>query len=142
MITDLLAFVFRVATYQISGKNFPDIQGILKWYLLNKLGHCRWISPMISNMIHISRSSRLEVFCQKGVFRNFPKFTGKHLCQCLFFNKRDSGTGVFLWVLWNFWEHLLSNNTSGGWFIYRSSYLLEENRWPGTVTDVTLTYNL
>ena len=33
------------------------------------------------------RSSRLEVFCRKGVLRNFAKFTGKHLCQSLFFNK-------------------------------------------------------
>ena len=28
-----------------------------------------------------------EVFCKKGVLRNFTKFTGKHLCQSLFFNK-------------------------------------------------------
>ena len=33
------------------------------------------------------RSSRLEVFCKKGVLGNFAKFTGKHLCQRLFFNK-------------------------------------------------------
>ena len=33
------------------------------------------------------RSSRPEVFCKKGVFRNFAKFTGKHLYQSLFFNK-------------------------------------------------------
>ena len=26
------------------------------------------------------RSSRQEVFCQKGVLRNFSKFTEKHLC--------------------------------------------------------------
>ena len=32
-----------------------------------------------------SRSSRPEVFCKKGVLRNFVKFTGKHLCQGLFF---------------------------------------------------------
>ena len=32
-------------------------------------------------------SSRSEVFCKKGVLRNFVKFTGKHLCQSLFFNK-------------------------------------------------------
>ena len=32
-------------------------------------------------------SSRPEVFCKKGVLRNFAKFTGKHLCQSLFFNK-------------------------------------------------------
>ena len=28
-----------------------------------------------------------EVFCKKGVLRNFAKCTGKHLCQSLFFNK-------------------------------------------------------
>ena len=52
-----------------------------------------------------------EVFYKKGVVRNFTKFTRKHLCQSLFFNKvaglqlylkRDSATGVFLWILWNF----------------------------------------
>ena len=51
--------------------------------------------------------SRPEVFCKKGVPRKFAKFTGKHLCQSLFFNKvagirpatllkRESDTGVFL----------------------------------------------
>ena len=33
------------------------------------------------------RSSRPEVFGEKGVPRNFAKFTGKHLWQSLFFNK-------------------------------------------------------
>ena len=28
-----------------------------------------------------------EVFYKKGVLKNFSKFTGKHLCQSLFFNK-------------------------------------------------------
>ena len=54
------------------------------------------------------RSSRPEVFCKKAVLRNFTKFFGKHLCRSLFFNnlfyyyKRNSGTGVFLWILRNF----------------------------------------
>ena len=34
-----------------------------------------------------SRSSCPEVFCKKGVLRNFIKFTGKHLLQSLFFKK-------------------------------------------------------
>ena len=53
------------------------------------------------------RSSHPEVFCKKGILRNFAKFIGKHQCQSLFFNKvaglrgatvlkRDSGTVVFL----------------------------------------------
>ena len=38
-------------------------------------------------IIIIIRSSRLEVFCRKGILRNFAKFTGKHLYQSLFVNK-------------------------------------------------------
>ena len=33
------------------------------------------------------KRSRSEVFCKKGVLRDFTKFTGKHLCQSLFFGK-------------------------------------------------------
>ena len=33
------------------------------------------------------RRSRLEVFCKKGVLKDFTKFTEKHLCQSLFLNK-------------------------------------------------------
>ena len=33
------------------------------------------------------RSSNPEKFCKKGTLRNFAKFTEKHLCQSLFFNK-------------------------------------------------------
>ena len=32
-------------------------------------------------------NSRPGVFCKKGVLKNFTKFTGKYLCQSLFFNK-------------------------------------------------------
>ena len=34
-----------------------------------------------------SRGSRPEVFCKKGVLKNFAKFVEKHLCQSLVFNK-------------------------------------------------------
>ena len=33
------------------------------------------------------KSSRPEVFCEKGVLIDVKKFTGKHLCRSLFFNK-------------------------------------------------------
>ena len=44
---------------------------------------------MIWSSYKIFRNSRREVFCKNGVLRNFAKFTGKHLCQTLFFNKVD-----------------------------------------------------
>ena len=39
---------------------------------------------MLKNEVFVNvkpnnRSSRLEVFCEKGVLRNFTKFTGRHL---------------------------------------------------------------
>ena len=33
------------------------------------------------------RSSLPKLFCEKGVLKNFAKFTGKHVCQSLFFNE-------------------------------------------------------
>ena len=35
----------------------------------------------------LTRSNRPEVFCKKDVLKNFERFTEKHLCQNLFFNK-------------------------------------------------------
>ena len=35
---------------------------------------------------NVLKTSNLpEVFCKKGVLRNFTRFTRKHLCQSLFF---------------------------------------------------------
>ena len=59
------------------------------------------------------RSSRPEVFCKEGAIENFTKFRGNYLCQSLFFSKNcsrkawNSDAGVFLWILQNFYEHLL-----------------------------------
>ena len=68
------------------------------------------------------RSSRPYVFCKKDVYRNFTKFTGKHLCQSLFFNKVAGlrAANLLKKRLWhrcfpvNFFE--ISNNT----FSYRT----------------------
>ena len=55
----------------------------------------------------IYRSSHRRCSVKKDVLRNFAKITGKHPCQVkLQAYKRDSGTGIFLWIFQNFWEHL------------------------------------
>ena len=53
--------------------------------------------------------SRTGMFCKQGALRNFAKFTGKHLCQSLFFNKVEGLKALGL-------EHLFLQNTSGGCF--------------------------
>ena len=50
------------------------------------------LKKYVTCMCHFSshspvRSSRPDVFCKKGILSNFAKFTGKHLCHSLFFNK-------------------------------------------------------
>ena len=42
---------------------------------------------MLVNISSTIQKQPLEVFCKKGVLRNFVKFTVKHLCQSLFLNK-------------------------------------------------------
>ena len=56
---------------------------------LNQLGYLgRENLEKLGNIeIGRSRSSRQEVFFKKGILRNFAKFTGKRLCQSLFFDK-------------------------------------------------------
>ena len=41
----------------------------------------------LSSIVFTFRISRPEVFCKKNVLRSLTKFTEKHLCQSLFFNK-------------------------------------------------------
>ena len=78
---------FPASSKTLKRKAFPlpydrliFMQKTLKRYLFYKictsLRHSR-----------IRRSSRPDVFCEKVVLRNFAKFTGKHLCQSLSFNK-------------------------------------------------------
>ena len=43
-----------------------------------------FISEWLILIFTLGRSSVPELFYKKGVHRNFAKFTGKHLCQCLF----------------------------------------------------------
>ena len=64
---------------------------------------------LFSGYLLLWRSSLPEVFCEKGVVRKFTKFTEKHLCQRLFFNKVAG-----LKRLWH--RFFVSKNT----FLYRT----------------------
>ena len=80
------------------------------------------------------RNSRPEVFCKKGVLRNFTKFTGNHLCQSLFFNK-VAGPGL--------WHKCFPVN-----FVkfLRTSLFIEHLWWlllriPGNIGDIGVIWN-
>ena len=64
------------------------------------------------------KSSRPEVFCKKGVLRNFSLFTEKHLCQRLFF--KESLAQVFSCEFCK-----ISKNT----FCYRTPPVAASNNW-------------
>ena len=82
------------------------------------------------------RSSHPELFCEKFVLKYLAKFTGKHQCQSLFFNKvavlrqlyskRGFGTGAFLWILRNIYEHFFYRNhpVVTFWICFHLDYLL------------------
>ena len=58
---------------------WPDVH-------MNNLEECFY--GVLTNFILLHKNTcRQEVFCKKGFLRNFVTFTGKHLCQSLFFNK-------------------------------------------------------
>ena len=82
--------------------------------------------------VSIKRSRRPDVFCAKGVLRNFKKFTRKHLCLSLFFNKVAGLRSATLLKkrLWhrcfpvNFVKFIRTpflQNTSGGCFCINNS---------------------
>ena len=86
---------------------------------------------------------RSQIFFKIVVLKNFAIFTGKHSYWSFFFIKlqvirpaallkRDSNTGVFLWILQNFSEQLLLQNISSccfsqyWWYVFtgRNYFLL------------------
>ena len=63
-----------------------------------------WVLELVFWENVFLRSSLQEVFYKEGVLRSFAKFTRKHLCQSLFFNK-VAGLAKFLRTLF-LTEHL------------------------------------
>ena len=76
-------------------------------------------------MLQKYRSSRLEVFCRKGVLRNFGKFTGKHLCQSLLFNK-VAGLRTVTLLKTRFWYRCFPVNFSK---FLKTPSVTEHLRW-------------
>ena len=85
--------------------------------LLYKWKTCGVQSDLLSLLKNCFQNGEQKEAATRGILKSLPKnftnFTGKNLYQSLIFNKaaglrpatllkRDSGTGVFLWILQNF----------------------------------------
>ena len=65
------------------------------------------------------------MFCKKDVLRNFAKFTGKHLCQSLFFNK-VAGLRPATVLKKRIWHRCLPVNFAK---FLRTPFSIEHLRW-------------
>ena len=77
-------FVYR------STINFDEqrIESCCKTHSINQIVNRRVECQFQATSIYYNQKQLPEVFYEKGVIRNFAKFTGKqHLCQSLFFKK-------------------------------------------------------
>ena len=79
-------------------KRLPGYNRENQTYLSLKQSRLRTDIP--NKYANMFRTSRLEVFCKKGVLRNFAKLIGKHLCQSLFFNKVAACFPVKVFLPW------------------------------------------
>ena len=90
---------------------------------------------LVMLFIHVGKrlSSSSHIIFKTGVLKNFAIFTRKHLCWSLFLIKlqdwrlvlllkRDSNTGVFLWIMQDF-EKLLFYGTSV-YYTFRKVYVV------------------
>ena len=71
------------------------------WHAVAYLGPCQLSAMELFCKNHLqlkplTKSSQQRCSVKKGVLRNFAKFTGKHLCQSLFFNKVAGGGRLLL----------------------------------------------
>ena len=64
-----------------------------------------WVSHILQIIPLKHKSSHQSCPVKKSVLKNYPKFTGKYLCQSLFLNKV---AGFFLRILRKFEENLFT----------------------------------
>ena len=78
-----------------------------------------------NSILMIDRSSCPEVFCKKGILRNFAKFTGKHLCHSFLFNSVASLRPATL-LKKRLWHRCFPKNFSK---FLGTPFLTEHLRW-------------
>ena len=83
-----------------------------------------WSNLKTENKIQIWKQSSRRV-CKKGVLKNFPKFTGKHQRQGVFFNK-VAGLRPATLLKKRLWRRCFPANFTE---FLRTSFFIEHLRW-------------
>ena len=85
------------ADFRMTPDTFMDTFTLVRNRLEKQYTRFREAFPVEKRVAIAFRSSRQRCSMKKDIPRNFTKFTGKHLCLSLFFNKkhRSSRTEVF-----------------------------------------------
>ena len=73
------------------------------------------------------------MFCKKGLLKNFAKYTGKHLRQCLFFNKVAGLGQVFFCEFCKFFKSS---------FFYKTPWVAAFKIYTPDVIYLTCVYNV
>ena len=92
----------------------------LENFIIISMNKTRLLIWILKQQIFIMNNKKQSpcVFYKKAVLKNFSIFKRKYLCLSFFLIKlpnfrsanllkRDSNTGVFLWILQNFWKRLI-----------------------------------
>ena len=110
----------------IFGKHDTKYYTKSSWFTIDQRFLCcvRICGKMtVWNQFH--RSSRPEVFCKKGVLRNFAKFTRKRLCQSHVFNKVTGLRPATLLKKW-LWHRCFPVKFAK---FLRTPFIIEHLRW-------------
>ena len=87
-----------------------------------------WIHKVLDEISfrEISNSSHIIRFIVKAAIQrcSAKKFYRKTHVPGFLFNKVAGGAGVFLWIFWNFYKHLFSQNTSLAQFSFARATLV------------------
>ena len=100
-----------IVVYYTNSKT--ELKQVFSWGIFNIFKNTDFEELLLTTV-----RSRPEVFCEKGVLRNFAKFTGKYLRQSLFFNRVEN-----LWhrcfpvKICEISKNTFLQNTSGGCFL-------------------------
>ena len=83
----------------------------------------QYCQEKVHNTLNV-RSSSPEVFCKKGVLRNFAEFTGKHLCIILFLIQSQASACNFIQK-----ETHAQVFSCEFYEISKNTFLIEHSRW-------------